>query len=104
MVVCQGAGHGTFSDNHVGVAGAVAYIRVSALRMLSPLLEVGVVRLNRGADGRQSREAKARGRSYEWGASIVFCDSQVRAGAPALLYISPRRLFSKVCTFVGTPA
>ena len=30
-------------------------------------LEVGVVRLNRGAEGPRSREAKARGRSYESG-------------------------------------
>ena len=65
-------------------------------------LEVGVVRLSRGAEGPRSREAKARGRSYESGTNIVFCESQVGAGVPGSLYISPRRLFSKVCRFVDT--
>ena len=59
---------------------------------------MGVLRLNRGADGPRSRKVKAGGRSYEWGTNVVFCDSQVRAGVPGSLYISLRRLFSKVPT------
>ena len=63
---------------------------------------MGVVHLSRGAEGPRSREAKARGRSYEWVANIVFCDSQVGAGVPSSLYISLRGLFSKVCRFMDT--
>ena len=45
---------------------------------------IRVVRLNGTAESR----SEGPGRSYECGTNIVVCDSQVRAGALALLYIS----------------